>query len=248
MRLSARRLPRLLFVLVTAFAPFEERPLTAAVELFRGLAIQLAYRWPTEQILAEPRDRAVLLWSMSHSPRRTHHSREVLGVMAGVVIGIALFAVSNTLLLIPLGAVLRAAGIPGDEIAEIGLALAGIRMLVTLWRAADAYRRHVILARRLPPAATTRWRIDYLAAVPAHAGHGGRLLDQFLAQADTHDAEVVLCCDCRNVPFYRRHGFRLVDGRGRGGQQLMRRQSASIRRCSGHLQARRRRPLASQTS
>ena len=39
MEVSLTRLPRLLMVLVLAFAPFEPRPTLAAVELFRGMAL-----------------------------------------------------------------------------------------------------------------------------------------------------------------------------------------------------------------
>ena len=65
MRISPSRLPRLLGVLVIAFAHFEDRPLLGAVELFRGLSMQLAYRWATGQIMAAADDRAVLLWSVA---------------------------------------------------------------------------------------------------------------------------------------------------------------------------------------
>jgi hypothetical protein len=236
-----------LLVLVSAFAPFEVRPLTAAVELFRGLAIQLAYRWPTRQIIAEPHHRAVLLWSVPHHRRPTNYPRAVLGVTVAVGVGVVLFLASNALLLLPLGVVLRAAGVDPEDVAGIALAIAGLRLSLTMWRALGAYWHHAKLADRLPAPTSTRWRIDYLAAVPARAGHGGRLLDEFLHQADELDVEVVLCCDGRNLPFYRRHGFHLIDGKAKGGQHLMLRQARSARP-PARRQVKRRTPTASQPS
>lgn len=45
MRISPARLFKLLGVIVIAFAQYEARPLLGAVEPFRGIAMQLAYRW-----------------------------------------------------------------------------------------------------------------------------------------------------------------------------------------------------------
>ena len=73
MGVSPTRLPRLLVVVVMAFAPFEARPLLGAAELFPGMAMQLAYGWATGRVIADPSDKAVLLWSVA-SRRGAHPS------------------------------------------------------------------------------------------------------------------------------------------------------------------------------
>jgi len=229
MRLPARRLPGVLGVLVMAFAPFEPRPLLAAAELFRGMAIQLAYRWPTHQVMGAEDGRAALLWSVP-SGRPTRRGRRVLGVIVAVLVGIALFTASNTLLLLPLGLVLRAAGVSPDDVADVRIFVIGFRLSLTGWRAVTAYRHDAAILARFPAPGGRRLRIDYLAAAPSRSGHGGRLLQEFLRYADDLDAEVVLDSQSRNLPFYRRHGFHLVEGVEVGAQRLMVRRRRTDRR------------------
>jgi len=247
------RLPRLLRVVVIAFAPYEPRPLLGAVGLFRGIAIQLAYRWPTGQILADRCDRAVLLWSVEfRADWRRSLRRELFGVLAATSVGIALWIVSSSILLVPLGMALWTAGMTASRVGDVEFSVAGTRLFMTLWRAFRAYLNDEALMSRLPSPSTTRWRIDYLAAVPAKSGHGRRLLGEFLDYADKHGAEVVLNCDSRNLSFYRHHGFHQVGVDCPGGQRLMVRTARSVRgptraeRDLGH-QARTRRVLLGRT-
>jgi GNAT superfamily N-acetyltransferase len=220
MRISPARVPRLLGVLVIAFAPYEDRPLLGAAELFRGIAIQLSYRWAAGQIVADQQNRAVLLWSVAFGTPRPIH-RQLLGVLMATSVGIALLIVGNGLLLIPLGLIFVAIGVGSRVVIDIGLGIIGARLLVTSWRAFLAYQNESMLTARLPAPATLRWRIDYLAAVPPRSGQGGKLLDGFLDHADENGAEVVLHCQMPTVAFYRRHGFHLVGGRRPDGQSLM---------------------------
>lgn len=227
------RLPKLLTVLVLAFAPMERRPLLAAVELFRGMAIQLAFRWPQGWLLAESQNRAVLLWSVCRSTagRLPHaRARALIGVGAGVLTGLLLFALSNLILLSVVTVVLHAAGVSAVAISEVRLGIVVVRLTVTAWRATAAARHDHGLDLLLKAPEGARWRLDYLAALPEGRGHGGRILQEFLELADASDAEVALHCDESLVGFYRRHGFRLQAGIGRGEQRLMLRSSLSSRR------------------
>jgi hypothetical protein len=226
MRISAARLPRLLGVVVIAFAPYEERPLLGAVQLFRGIAIQISYRWASGQILADQENRSVLLWSVAFGTRRPLH-RELFGMLTATSVGIGLVVISNSLLLLPLGLILVAAGAGIRVVTDIGLGVIGARLLLTSWRAFLAYRNELMLSARLPTPATLRWRIDYLASMPPRSGYGGHLLDVFLDHGS--GAEVVLHCEMRTVAFYRKHGFHVVGGRSPDGQNLMLRQARSLR-------------------
>jgi hypothetical protein len=213
-----------------AFAPYEVRPLLGAVALLRGITIQLAYRWSTGQVVADPSDRAVLLWSAaSREGWRGSIHRQLLGVVAATSAGMALAIVGNAILLPPMGLMLWAAGADAKVVIGAGLAVVGAPLLATGWRALRAYQSDTALTHRLPSPSTTRWRIDYLAAVPARSGHGGRLLKEFLGRADESDVEVVLHCESRNVAFYRRHGFHLVDAEVLARQHLMLRPARSVR-------------------
>lgn len=225
MRISPVRLPRLLGTLVMAFAPYESLPLIGAAKLFTGMAIRLAYRWATGQVIADPSNRAVLLWSTtSRSAGRPALYRELFGILFATLVGIALIVVNNAILLLPLGVLLVVAGIATKWVVDILLAVIGTRLLMIGWRLIRSYRSEVTLSALLPPTPTPRWRIDFLAAVPARRGHGGTLLDAFLRQADERDTEVVLHCQKRNVAFYRRHGFQLLLVRCPDDQRLMLRQ------------------------
>lgn len=235
MHVSAARLPRLLGVFVIAFAQFEDWPLLGAVELFRGLSIQLAYRWATGRVIADPGKRAVLLWSASHDPEgRRRVGPELLGAVAATGVGVALLCVSSAILLVPLCLVLRAAGVDDEVAVVVAFVIVGARWLVTCWRAIRTYQdEHALMTSASDPSALT-WRLDYLAALPARHGHGGRLLEQFLADADRRGAKVVLHCEQRNDPFYRRHGFRQIDHRGRNDQRVMIRKARSRTPSGGH--------------
>ena len=230
MRVSPVRLPRLLGVVVIAFAQFEDRPILGAVELFRGLAIQLAYRWATGRIVADPDNRAVLLWSDSLDWERRYLARELIGVLTATLVGIVMLAITSALLVVPLGVALSLAGVDRSVVVGIGLAVIILRWLVTCRRALRSYLSERTLATRLPAATSVRWQIDYLAAIPARSGYGGHLLDLFVHRADRCGAEVVLHCDRRNVPFYRRHGFCDASPRDSGDQRVMWRGASGSRR------------------
>ena len=217
-------------VLVLGFAPYEPRPLLAAAELFRGMAIQLSYRWGAGRVFAEPADRAVLLWTVCGPRGRRQALREMVGVLTSVMTGIVLFVASNALLFLIVGEVLDAFGTSPETVSAVRLGIVAFRLSVTLWRAWHAYLHDARLAVDLPEQRGPRWRIDLMAASPARAGHGRELLSRYLAQADAADAEVVLNCDSRNLSFYRHQGFLLAAERGAGGQLLMIRPARTARR------------------
>jgi len=63
--------------------------------------IQLAHRWVTGQILADPAGRAALLWSVSfRSEGRRPVFREVLGALVAAAVGISLVIACNLILLV----------------------------------------------------------------------------------------------------------------------------------------------------
>ena len=216
-------------VLVLAFAPYEPRPLLAAAELFRGMAIQLSYRWGAGRVCAEPSDRAVLLWSVCGPRGRREFVREVRGILTSVMTGIVLFAASNALLFLIVGEVLDACGTSPGTVSAVRLGIVAFRLSVTLWRAWHAYLHDKRLELELPAQRGLRWRIDLMAASPACVGHGRDLLSHYLERADAVDAEVVLNCDSRNRSFYSHHGFVLAAERGPGGQLLMIRPARTAR-------------------
>lgn len=230
MELSPTRLPRLLMVLVLAFAPFEPRPTLAAVELFRGMALQLSYRWATGGVVAEDSDRAVLLWTDCAPTTSRDFPREALGVLVSVATGLVLFVACNALLLVVVHEALVAAGASPATITETCLGIIAVRLTVTAWRAVGAYRHDAGLMARLAPPTRARWRIDLLAASPGRSGHGRELLRCFLERADRGDIEVVLNCDSRNASFYGHHGFLLAADRAPGSQLLMVRPALTVRR------------------
>ena len=230
MRISPVRLPRLLGVLVIAFAQYEARPLLGAVKLFRGIAIQLAYRWATGKVLADPHDSAVLLWSERFRGKgRRPLARELYGVLAATSIGLALVIVSSSILLVPVALVLEDVGVDARAIIGVGLTVVAVLWLMTCWGAFRSYQNELALTALLPEPSGLRWRIDFLAAIPARSGHGGRLLDAFLGHADECGAEVVLHCDRRNLTFYRHHGFHQPADGKLGGQRVVLRKARSIR-------------------
>ena len=231
MRIAPSRLPRLLGVLVIAFAQYEDRPLLGAVELLRGLSMQVAYRWATGRIVAAADDRAVLLWSVAfHAKERQSLVVELFGASTATVVGLVLVAVTSAMLLLPLWLVVVFTGEHGGLVVKIGLAIVIARWLVTTWRAIHAYRDELALTARLPDPKVPRWRIDFLGAVPARRGYGGQLLNAFLARADDSMTEVVLHCEKRNVAFYRAFGFREADVARPGAQRVMLRRRPSAGR------------------
>ena len=166
--------------------------------------------------------RAVLLWSEAGKrDERLPHVRDVLGVLAAVIVGIGLIVFNCLILLLPVVLVLVAVGAPTKLIVSVVLLVVALRALITCWRAFRTYQNKLALTAGLPSPTGLRWRIDFLAAVPARNGNGGGLLDLFLTHADQCGAEVVLHCDARNVAFYRHHGFHLISIRSSGGQHLM---------------------------
>lgn len=227
MTVPLRRLPTALGVLVVAFAPYERRPDLGSARLVRGMAQQLAYRWPNGQVLLDDAGTSALLWSRpggAPSPLL----RRAAGVLVAVGVGLALVVVANGLLLLPLAGLLCLLGRGGD-VPDVAAAVVGLRLALTAGCAVRAYRHALAVQARLPAATGARVRVDYLGAVPAHRGHGGRLLHRFLLLADELDAEVVLDCDRDLTPFYRRHGFHLVDGHLRSGPEVMVRRRRSER-------------------
>jgi hypothetical protein len=197
--------------------------------------------------MPDPGIRAVLLWSANQDPEdRRRVWPELLGMVTATGVGLVLFCATRAILLVPLGFVLRAAGADDEIVWVVTFTLVGARWLGTCWRGFRTYQdEHALMTSEVTPSALT-WRLDYLAALPARYGHGGRLLDQFLADADRRGAEVVLHCEQRNVSFYRRHGFRQIDP-GRNDQKVMIRK-ARHHTASGGLvathQKRRRHPAA----
>lgn len=202
----------------------------AAAEMFRGMAIQLSYRWAAGKVIAEPSDRAVLLWSECRRKRGRDLPREALAVLVSVTTGVVLFVASNLLLLLTVSEALDALGVSAGTISNVRFGIVAFRLTVTFWRAVSAYRHDSRLMARLPGQTGVRWRIDLLAASPEGSGHGRELLRRFLERADTADAEVVLNCDSRNVTFYRHYGFELDAERDSGSQFLMSRPAVTDRR------------------
>jgi hypothetical protein len=180
-------------VLVLAFAEAETRGLYSAIELLRGFAIQLGYRWALGTVVCTADDKAVLLWTpTSRQDPSLRGARKAWAAVVAVSVGLALFAISNVLLLVPLTLALRALGVSEPAVAVVRLAIVAVRLMVTLVRALRAFRHDLWLSRRLPPTQARRWSLDYMAALPARAGHGSAVLRTFLRQADEAGAEVVL--------------------------------------------------------
>ncbi len=207
MRAQAVNLPRLLAVLVVAFAQFESRPILGAVELFRGFVLQLAFRWGTGCIAVDQNNRAVLLWSVA-SPGSESLGTQLLGMMAATAAGIVMVAFTGAVAMALVGSILLLAGLDLRLVLGLVLAFVTLRWTMTCVRAVRAYRTETSLYAKLPDRNRLRWSVDFLAAIPARTGHGGRLLERFLELADRSGAQVVLHCDDQLVGFYRRHGSR----------------------------------------
>jgi GNAT superfamily N-acetyltransferase len=230
MSISPRRLPRLLGILVIAFAAYEQRPLLGAVELFPGMAIRLVHRWITGHLVADSHRRAVLLWSEAfQKPTRRLGLREVVGVLAATATGVVIVILSSLIIVCPGCIVMAELGVAHNVIAGVVLFFIVVRLLIVGVRAIRTYREKLALTARLPSPTGLRWRIDFLAAVPSNEGFGGHLLEEFLDHADECGAEVVLHCDDRNVSFYRHFGFHLIVDNSQGGQRLMLRLTRAVR-------------------
>ena len=253
MRMSLSRLPRLLGVLVIAFAQYEDRPLLGAVELLRGLSMQVAYRWATGRIMAAADDRAVLsVVGAFRSKERHTLVLEAFGASVGHPGGVGPCGGHECDPLLPLWLVVVFTGEHSALIAGIG-ADHHRRTLVD-----DDMARHLCLPGRVGLDGTpTRSNGPSMAnrllgAVPARRGHGGQLLSAFLAEADDSMTEVVLHCEKRNVAFYRHFGFREADVARPGAQRVMLRRltelpspvGASRFKMDGGARSTRRQPVA----
>jgi GNAT superfamily N-acetyltransferase len=212
MRISGRRLPALLSVLVIAFADQERFGVYSAIQLFRGFAVQLAYRWTLGTVIATPDDRSVLLWSPATAHDRTlRPARRMCAVLAAVLVGAGLFFLSNLMLFGPLDWSLRHLGLAPGSVRLLHMWLLAARFALALRYAWVAYAHDARFLASLPAATGLRWRLDYMAAVPSGRGHGSHVLAEFLQLADEHGAEVALNCHPQLVAFYRRRGFRETD-------------------------------------
>ncbi|MDX6285129.1 MAG: hypothetical protein QOG53_614 [Frankiales bacterium] len=221
-------------VTVLAFASFEANPVQGTVRLFRGFAIQLAYRWGSHQVVTDD-DHAVLMWSrLTAKWDCRRFARELQGVATAVAVGVGMAVLSTAIVAVALREVLTVAGANAVTRLWVIVAVVAYRFVLTLYGAWQALRLDVKRMRLLDDPVGEYWRIDYLAAQPLGAGHGSRLLAQFLAEADAADASICLVTDPRNRDFYRRNGFRLAgvaDPSGDlGDRLLMVRRAPSLRR------------------
>ena len=209
-----------------ALADGERAAALTFVGLFRGLLIQTAYRSVAGGLMSQDRH-AVLLWSHVGSlgplpvkRRMLAFARSVLGTVVAVAFEFGIKVVSNVLLAAPLHVVLYLMGASWQTQWLVNIAIFAVRMLVTL---APAVRAYLLDRQRRPdmPATTANcWRIDFMGAVPAGAGYGGRLLRSFVTDSDAAGATVYLVCTPDRYSFYRRHGFhrapagQAIEGRG----------------------------------
>jgi GNAT superfamily N-acetyltransferase len=108
-----------------------------------------------------------------------------------------------------------------NSLPDVAVVVVVIRSADAIARGKRSYQYHRSMIAGLPPTATRRWCIDYLAALPAGRGHGGRLLDTFLTRADTSTVEIVLHCATQNLAFYQRHGFHRICTSPDGDQHIM---------------------------
>lgn len=209
MRVGLARLPRLLTTLVLAFALEDpESPLAVAL-LCRGRLVQLVQRWASRQLLADDRDRAVLLWYVERG--QVPWRRRLAGAGAGVVAGALGFMTAGLVVASVVHAISRLLGATVEEGVASGAGVFLVRLSALAWWAVRAFRTTRTFERCLPPTTDApRWWLDYVAAVPARRGHGSALVRRFLALADEQGAEVALRCRPPLVPYYRRFGFEQV--------------------------------------
>ena len=201
----ARKLPGAVFCLAVALSRGEKNELLQIAQFVRGLAIQTAYRAVCDELLVS--DQATVLYS--HLDRsRASLVRTVTGVVAATLVGLALFLASNALLMLPVGALMRLAGADNDLVADTALAVAGVRLTWTAYRAVKSYALERRRQKLLPTVSgQPRWRLDLMGATPPRCGHGAALLREFVALSDAAGATVYLVTEPHNRAFYRRAGF-----------------------------------------
>ena len=136
-------------MLVIAFAQYEERPLLGAVELFRGLSMQLAYRWATGRVVAGTDERAVLLWSVAfRCEARRSLLREALGLLTATRSGWSSWPSPVPFCSFPSRLPLVFTGEHAKIIVGVGLAIVILRWLMASWRAVRSYRNELEGAAR----------------------------------------------------------------------------------------------------
>lgn len=231
MQLRARDLPGAVVCLALALSRGERREALLIAQLVRGLAIQVTYRFCTGELLATP-GRATLLYTRLDRPR-AHPLRSLIGVLAATGVGLTLFLLSNTLLLLPVSLLLRLDGADSETISTVALAVAGVRLTWTATRALRSYALERRRERFLPRLGDQpRWRLDLMGSTPAGAGHGAALLRELVTRADAAGATVYLLTEPHNRAFYRRGGFHPVTDvpdRSFTGMLLMRRVAPQAR-------------------
>jgi hypothetical protein len=206
-RVPARRLPEVTLRLALAFAGEERLPLVALARLLRGMAIQVAYRWPLGQI--ELGNGAVLLWS-SRPSGRSRWNNQLAAVTAAVAVGVVLFVVSNLIVLLPLRLGMSLCAVTRPTRALICLLVVLTRLTLMAVHAVHAALLDRHRFRHVTGGRPDQRQIDYLAAIPAGRGNGGRLLAEFTRRCDDDGVHAVLVSAPRHFAFYRAHGFRIV--------------------------------------
>jgi GNAT superfamily N-acetyltransferase len=223
---------RLLTVLVLAFAD-NKRGLLPNAGLLRGMAIRFSYRWAAGQVLADGNDKAVLLWSpLTPDPNWRARIRTIASVLFAAMVELTWSVLSGAPIALLINGLLRISRLRIITLRDVLVVVVAIRSSDAVARGIRAYQYHQSMIRGLPPATSSRWCIDSLAAVPAGRGHGGRLLETFLARADALTVETVLHCATRHLAFYRRYGFHLICSSPGGGQHVMARPATTPRRSS----------------
>jgi hypothetical protein len=202
----------------------ERREQLQIAQFVRGLAIQVTYRFVRRELLVVP-GRATLLYSRLDRPR-CGILRSAAAVAAATFAGLALFVLSNTLLLLPVTVALRAGGAGTNLTSAIALTIVVIRLGWTATRAVRTYLLEWQREKHLPRVGEQpRWRLDLMGATPAHCGNGTTLLRELVHLSDAAGATVYLVTEPHNRAFYRRGGFHLVpnDAKAFDGMVLMRR-------------------------
>jgi GNAT superfamily N-acetyltransferase len=224
------RAMRLFMVLVLAFADNKRGPVSSA-GLMRGMSTQFSYRWAAGQVLADTDDHAVLLWSrLTPELGWRTRARAIVSVILSAIVDLVWSAIYSGPIALLVNGAARIGHHRLNSLPDVAVVVVVIRSADAIDRGKRSYQYHRSVVGGLPPAAIRRWCIDYLAALPAGHGHGGRLLTTFLARADTLTVEVVLHCATRNIAFYQRHGFHLICNSPSGDQHIMTRPPRMPRR------------------
>jgi hypothetical protein len=221
-----RDLPSAVLTLANSLSRDTRHEALEVAQLFRGLAIQVALRWCLGELLVVP-SRSALVYSQLDAPAGlTRAGRTVAGVGLGTVVGLALFGLSNLLLLMPLVTLLLAVGFSHAQVLPAFVVIPSVRLGWTAWRAAVAYRVERARAGAMVRVGSSpRWRLDLMGSAHPRQGDGLRLVRAFTQRSDAAGATVYLVCQPNNREFYRRAGFRVVETSGRAydGMLLMRR-------------------------